>query len=223
MAGVNVIVGVVRVNVAVPTLPTASVMVNVFVASDVTGIVNVVAGWSAPAAVVVVVLKVTAWPLTFAVIALVAAKPVPVTVTTVPLLPTVGVKVSDGVTVIAVWTVRPVFVSCNVSRYVPENRPVGTTNHVSFVYASAPAFGIVRLPNWFAVPITTTAPATTRLVALNDASVIAVKPVTVMSIFAPDAAVNGALIVGAPSTVMVVDAVSTGVLTPAVPMVNCSV
>jgi len=63
----------------------------------------------------------------------------------------------------------------------------------------------------------------TNGVALNAASVIAVKPVTVMSILAPEATVDGASIVGAPSTVTVVDAVSTGVLTPGVPMVNCNV
>jgi len=62
MGGANVICGVVRVNVAVATLPTASVMVNVFVASDVTGMVNVVPAGSAPVAVVVAAagVKVTA-------------------------------------------------------------------------------------------------------------------------------------------------------------------
>jgi len=86
------------------------------------------------------------------VIGLVAAKPVPVTATTVPLLPTFGVKAIDGVTVIAVWTVRPVFVSLKVSRYVPANKPVGTMNHVFFVYAFSPVFRTVVLPNWSAVP-----------------------------------------------------------------------
>lgn len=57
----------------------------------------------------------------------------------------------------------------------------------------------------------------------NVAVEISVRPVTVMVTLLPDAAVVGATIVGAPSTVTLVDAVSTGVLTPALPIVNCSV
>ncbi len=74
-----------------------------FVGVAVSGILNVAAE-IAPAAVVVVALKVTATPLTVAVIALDAAKPVPETVMVWPLLPTVGVTVIDGPTVIALYS-----------------------------------------------------------------------------------------------------------------------
>lgn len=82
---------------------------------------------------------------------------------------------------------------------------------MAFVYAFAPVFGTVVGPNdAIATP-------------LNVAPEIAVKPETVMVTLLPDAADAGATIDGAPSTVTVVDAVSTGVLTPALPIVNCSV
>jgi hypothetical protein len=99
VVGVKVIVGTVRLNVAFAAFPDASVIVNVFVAIAVSGIANVVE--SAPVAVVVVALRVTAMLLTFAVTALSAANPVPVAVIVVPLLPVVGLTSTDGVTVIA--------------------------------------------------------------------------------------------------------------------------
>ncbi len=112
-----------------------------------------------------------------------------------------------------------------VNRYDPANRPVGTMNHVFFVYAFSPAFVTVIPPNWSTAPTCCTTPATTNggALELNVALVISVKPATVMVTLAPDAAAVGAVIVGAPSTVTGTDAVSTGVLTPAVPIVNCSV
>lgn len=79
VVGVNIICGSVRVNVAFAAFPDASVIVNVFVWVAVSGIANVAAEIP-PAADVVAALKVTATPLTFAVIALDAANPVPETV-----------------------------------------------------------------------------------------------------------------------------------------------
>lgn len=210
-------------NAALAVFPIASVIVSVFVASDVTGMVNVVAAAIAPVEVVVVVLRTTAAPFIFAVSALVAANPVPVTVTVVPLLPVVGETVIDGATEIVVCAVRPVFESVRVRRYVPANNPDGTMNHVSFVYAFAPVLETVIPPNW-STPLTcSTTLATTKGLLPNVALEMAVNPVTVMETLLPDAAIVGAVIWGAPSTVIVVDAVSIGVLTPAVPIVNCSV
>jgi len=98
-------------------------------------------------------------------------------------------------------------------------------NQVFVEYAFAPEFTTSIGPNWSTVPTCCTFPAITNAGAfeLNVAPVIAVKPFTVMVTFAPDAAVAGAVIVGAPSTVIEVDAVSIGVLTPAEPMVTCNV
>lgn len=115
VVGVKVITGIVNVNVALATFPEASVMVKLFVGVAVSGILNVAAE-IAPAPVVVVALKVTATPLTAAVIALDAAKPVPETVMVWPLLPTVGVRVIDGPTVIVCIALRPVLESIRVSR-----------------------------------------------------------------------------------------------------------
>jgi len=84
-------------------------------------------------------------------------------------------------------------------------------NHVVVVYALTPAFGTVIGPN--------DAIATPLKVAL----VIAVRPDTVMVTLLPDTAVIGATSDGVPSTVTVVDAVSTGVLTPALPIVTVNV
>ena len=95
------------------------------------------------APVVVVALKVTATPLTAAVIALDAAKPVPETVMVWPLLPTVGVRVIDGPTVIVCIALRPVFESIRVSRYVPAKRLGGTMNVVVLENALAPEVGTV--------------------------------------------------------------------------------
>lgn len=75
--GETVSVGAVRVNVALAAFPDASVIVSVFVAVAVIGIVNCAA--NPPVEFVAVVFKVTAAPLTFAVIALVAAKPLALT------------------------------------------------------------------------------------------------------------------------------------------------
>lgn len=150
--GLTWITGVATVKVALAEFPAASVIVSVFVALAVTGIVKVVAAWIAPVAFVVVVLRTTAAPLTFAVIALDAANPVPDTVISVPLLPVVGVTAIAGPTVIAFWTDRPVFKSCKVSRYVPAKRPVGTMNQVVFENAFAPVTGTVISPNWSTPP-----------------------------------------------------------------------
>lgn len=114
LAGVKVIVGMTKVNDAVATFPDASVTVKVFVAAAVSGIANVAE--SPPVLLVVDELKVIAAPLTFAVTALSAANPVAVAVMVVPLLPVLGVTSIDGPTVIAVWTIRPVFESVMVSR-----------------------------------------------------------------------------------------------------------
>lgn len=200
VVGVKVITGIVRVNVALATFPAASVMVKLLVGVAVSGIANVAAE-IAPAPVVVVALKVTATPLTLAVIALDAAKPVPDTVIVAPLLPVVGVIVIAGPTVIAVWALRPVFESIKVSRYVPANRLVGTRNVVVFVNALAPEAETEVEPN---------AEVDIRSIPPNDANEIADRPVTVMVTLAPDATVAGAAIVGAPSTVMVASAVSVG-------------
>lgn len=127
------------------------------------------------------------------------------------MLPVVGEIAIDGVTAIAVWQTRFVFESDSVSRYEPANADVGTMNHVVSVYALAPELETVVGPN--------DAMAT----LLKVAPVIWVKPVTVNVTLLPDATVAGATTDGEPSTVTVVDAVSTGVLLPAVPTWNCSV
>ena len=113
--GVSIIVGVVKVNVAIAVFPAASVIVKLFVASAVSGIVNVAAE-IAPEAVVVAALRATTWPLILAVIALDAANPVADALSVVPFAPEVGVIVIAGVTVIADWTSRPVPKSVTVSR-----------------------------------------------------------------------------------------------------------
>jgi len=136
VVGVKMTNGIVRVNDAFAEFPAASVIVNVFVAVAVSGIANVAE--SAPAELVVVTLKVTAWPLTFAVTALKAANPFPVTAIVVPLLPEVGDTVMAGPTVIAAWTIRFVFASVTVSRYVPAKRLVGITIVVVLTNAFAP-------------------------------------------------------------------------------------
>jgi len=115
VAGVSIIVGVFKVNVAIAVFPAASVIVKLFVASAVSGIVNVAAE-IAPEAVVVAALRATTWPLILAVIALDAANPVADALSVVPFAPEVGVIVIAGVTVIADWTRRPVPKSVTVSR-----------------------------------------------------------------------------------------------------------
>lgn len=217
VVGVIVTTGAVTLNVALAVFPAASVIVSVFVATAVTGMTNFVFAFSAPVASVAWLAAAapitTAWPFTVAVSALVAANPLPVTTNFVPLLPVATVRAIDGTTVIAAWHDRNVFSSVRVNRYVPLNSLVGTTNHVVRVYASAPEFRTVTGPNVVAPMM---------LTPLNVAVEIAVKPVTVMVTLLPDAAVVGAVIVGAPITVTVVDAVSTGWL-PKLPTVNCSV
>jgi len=198
--GVKVITGIVRVNVALATFPAASVMVKLLVGVAVSGILNVAAE-IAPVPVVVVALNVTATPLTLAVIALDAAKPVPDTVIVAPLLPVVGVMVIDGPTVIVCMALRPVLESIRVSRYVPAKRLGGTMNVVVFVNALAPEAETEVEPN---------AEVDIRSIPPNDANEICDRPVTVMVTLAPDATVAGAAIVGAPSTVMVASAVSVG-------------
>lgn len=92
--------------------------------------------------------------------------------------------------------------SVNVSKYVPAKRPVGRMNHVSFVNAAAPEVDIVTGPN-ADVPI--------RSTFLNVAVEIADRPLTDIVTLAPDAAVVGAVNVGAPITVKAASAVSVGV------------
>lgn len=205
--GVKAIVGSVRANVAFAAFPDASVMVKVFVGVAVNGIANVVE--SPPVALVVDVLKATAAPLTFAVTALRAANPVPVTVIVVPLLPVAGVTSIDGPTVIAAWTIRFVFASIIVSKYVPAKRLAGTTNVVVVVNAAAPATPIVVGPN-AEVPIRSTPP--------NVAVEIADSPVTVMVLLEADFTVAGATIVGVPITLIAALAVSLGLVA-----VSCNV
>lgn len=147
----NWIVGVVMVNVALAVFPAASVNTTVFVATAVSGTLNVVANAPNASVVQVVAGSVIAWPLNVAVTLLDAAKPVPATATVVPLAANVGVSVTLGSTVIAACAFRPVFESINVSRYVPAKRPVGTMNHVVVVYALAPSFTMPIGPNWFTV------------------------------------------------------------------------
>jgi hypothetical protein len=182
VVGVKVITGIVRVKVALATFPEASVIVKLFVGVAVSGIANVAAE-IAPAPVVVVALKVTATPLTRAVIALDAAKPVPETVMICPLLPTVGVRVIDGPTVIVWIALRPVFESMRVSRYVPAKRLGGTRNVVVLLNAFAPEAETVCEPN---------AEVDIRSMPPNDANEIADKPSTDMVTLAPDATVAGA-------------------------------
>jgi hypothetical protein len=110
----SVRVGAVTAKVAVAVLLAASVIVNVLVATEVTGTVNDAA--IPPVELVLVMFRVTATPLTFAVSALVGANPDPATVIVVPLLAVVGKTTIDGVTWIADWTVKPVFESVRVSR-----------------------------------------------------------------------------------------------------------
>lgn len=215
----NVIVGNVRVNVALAVFPAESVITSVFVAVAVIGTTNV--GVIPPVPVMAVELRVIACPLNVAeTVAGVAAKPVPVTAIVVPLMAVVGAIAIVGCTVIAVWTDRPVFASCKVSKYVPAKMPVGTMNHVVFVNAFSPVDGTVYPPNWLtpATVVTVVVPATvaTRVVLLNDASVILLNPVTVMVTLLPDTAVVGAVSVGAPSTVIVASAVSVPTVTRSV-------
>jgi hypothetical protein len=146
VVGTKLIVGTVKVNVALAALLAASVIVSVLVAVAVIGIVNVAAE-IAPAEVVVAALRTTATPLTFAVIALDAANPVPDTAIVVPLLPVVGVRAIVGPTVIADWTLKPVFESVRVIRYVPAKRAVGTMNQVVLLNAFAPEAATVAEPN----------------------------------------------------------------------------
>jgi hypothetical protein len=135
-AGVKMTNGIVSVNDAFAEFPDASVIAIVLVAAAVSGIVKLVE--SAPDAFVVVTLRVTAWPLIFAVTALNAANPFPVTAIVAPLLPVVGETVIAGPTVIAAWTIRFVFASVMVSRYVPAKRLVGITIVVVLTNAFAP-------------------------------------------------------------------------------------
>lgn len=198
----NVIVGVVRVNVALAVFPAASVIVTVFVANAVIGTLNV-AAVIPPVEFESVALSVTAAPLTFAVSALFDANPVAVTVMVAPLTSVVGVIVIDGVTVIACWIDRPVFKSETVSKYVPAKRLVGTMNHVVFVKS----LFILMSPNWLDW---TTLPVT-KAMLLNVASVILLKPVMLMLTLLPDAAVAGANSVGRPNTWIDASAVSVEV------------
>lgn len=98
--GVSIIVGVVKTNVALAMFAEASVIVRLFVARAVSGIVKV-AEVIAPEAVVVAALRATTCPLIFAVIALDAANPVAETLSVVPFAPEVGEMAIVGVTVIA--------------------------------------------------------------------------------------------------------------------------
>ncbi len=199
LAGVKVIVGMTRVNDAVATFPDASVTVNVFVAAAVSGIANVAE--SPPVLLVVDELKVIAAPLTFAVTALSAANPVAVAVMVVPLLPVLGVTSIDGPTVIAVWTIKPVFESVMVSRYVPAKMLGGTMNVVVVVNALAPFAVTVCGPN---------AEVAIKSIPPNDAVESADRPVMVMLTLLADFAVVGATIVGVPITVRAAVAVSVG-------------
>lgn len=101
-------------NVAVAAFPDASVIDSVFVTTAVTGTVNDAA--IPPVELEVVMFRLSATPLTFAVSVLVGAKPDPTTVIGVPLLAVVGATTMLGVTWIADCTVRPVFESVRVSR-----------------------------------------------------------------------------------------------------------
>jgi len=122
------------------------------------------------------------------------------------LLPVVGETVIAGPTVIAAWTIRFVFASVMVSRYVPANRLVGITIVAVFVKALVPeAETVVLGPNRVGtLPIKSTPP--------NVAVEIADRPVIVMVTLAPDAAVAGATIDGVPITVMGASAVSLGLV-----------
>lgn len=115
----------------------------------------------------------------------------------------------DGPTVIAVCELRPVFESIRVSRYVPANRLGGTINDVFFANAVAPELGTVVGPN---------AEVAIRSMPPNDADEIADSPVTVMVTLLLDFTVAGAVIVGAPSTVMEAVALSVGLV-----RLNCNV
>jgi hypothetical protein len=143
------------------------------------------------------------------------------------LLAVIGDRPIEGVTEIACCTLRPVFASFKVSKYVPAKSVVGTMNHVVRVYALEPLLDIAVVPNWFTLEIATGVPygvpEVTRDVPPMFADVIPVNPVTDMVTLPPDTAVFGAVKVGVPSTVRVAVAVSTGVLVPVVPIVNDSV
>lgn len=119
--------GVPIVRVMDAELPAASVITSVFAPVDaVTGMLNVAV--VVPAAMVCEPeAKVMAWPPRVAVKSLVAAKPVPDTVTGVPFSMPVVVDVIFGTTVIVWLDDRAGAANVSVTVFEPATLPVGTT------------------------------------------------------------------------------------------------